>query len=267
MPASLNIAEMGLSQRMFGIFKRNRDSGVRTKHRIPAGLRVYAIGDVHGCRQELDRMLDLIDAECRTTALKTQVIFLGDLVDRGPDSAGVVDRLQRGDLPGDKHSFLTGNHEEAMLRVWEGDGEVVPGWLRYGGVQTLESYGLDRSEIFKLGLYLPRRMREVVPRRHIDFIKSFRDQVRVGDYWFVHAGIRPGFDLEMQDPNDLRWIREEFLGDERDHGAMIVHGHTITNDPDVRSNRIGIDTGCYSSGCLTALVIEGSDRRFLRTAG
>jgi serine/threonine protein phosphatase 1 len=256
---------MALSKKMFSIFKRKDDTGPRTKHRVPQGLRVYAIGDVHGCLGELNRMLDLIAADCRTTALKTRLIFLGDLVDRGPDSAGVLDRLLSGELPGDQHRFLTGNHEEAMLRVWEGDGEVVPGWLRYGGVQTLESYGLSRSEIFKLGLDLPQRMREVVPQRHIDFLKSFKDQLRLGDYWFVHAGVRPGFAFDMQDANDLRWIREEFLSDERDHGAMVVHGHTITGEPDVRSNRIGIDTGCYDSGCLTALVLEGSSRRFLNT--
>ncbi|MEO5972212.1 MAG: metallophosphoesterase family protein, partial [Sphingomicrobium sp.] len=194
------------------------------------------------------------------------VVFLGDLVDRGPDSAGVIRRLLDGPLPGHRHSFLMGNHEEAMLRVWDGEEDTLRGWLTYGGRETLASYGLGRNEIFKLAADLPRAMREVVPQAHIDFIRGFDDQVRVGDYLFVHAGIRPGVPLDEQDQSDLRWIREEFLYDEdSDHGVMVVHGHTIAAEPEVRSNRIGIDTGCYSSGRLTALVLEGTERRFLTT--
>jgi serine/threonine protein phosphatase 1 len=143
---------------------------------------------------------------------------------------------------------------------------VIAGWLRFGGVQTLESYGLSRGDIFKLGSDLPKRMREVVPAAHMEFMRRMEDQVRIGDYLFVHAGIRPGYPLNQQQPNDLRWIREEFLSDERDHGAMIVHGHTIVASPELRSNRIGIDTGCYSSGRLTALVLEGTERRFLQVS-
>jgi len=251
---------------MFGLLRRRSDAASRFRHVIPEKLRVYAIGDVHGCLFELERMLGLIYEECLATSLRTQLIFLGDLVDRGPDSAGVVDRLQRGDLPGDEHIFLMGNHEETMLHVWDGHSDLIAGWLRYGGTQTLESYGMSRSEIFKLGVDLPKRMREVVPVRHIDFLRSFQDQLQVGDYLFVHAGIRPGLAFEQQEASDLRWIRDAFLSDERDHGAMVVHGHTISDSPDHRFNRIGIDTGCYASGRLTALVLEGTERRFLDTA-
>lgn len=250
---------------MFGFLKRRPEQSPRSDHAVPGNLRVYAIGDVHGCLSELDHLLDMIAAETLRSSVPAHVVFLGDYVDRGPDSAGVVERLRRGPLPGSRHSFLLGNHEEAMLQVWDGHSEVAAGWLRFGGVQTLESYGLSRAEIFKLGLDLPKRMREVIPPAHVDFLRSMEDQVRIGDYLFVHAGIRPGLPLGGQEPNDLRWIRDEFLTDERDHGAMIVHAHTISETPDQKPNRIGIDTGCYSSGRLTALALEGSQRRFLQT--
>jgi serine/threonine protein phosphatase 1 len=250
---------------MFGFLKRRSEAAARSRHAVPDKLRVYAIGDIHGCRAELDRMLDVIAAECASAGVPAHLVFLGDLVDRGPDSSGVLERLSSGPLPGLHQSFLMGNHEEAMLQVWDGHGEVIPGWLRFGGVQTLESYGLSRAEIFKLGIDLPKRMREVVPLRHIDFLRRMTDQVRIGDYLFVHAGIRPGLPFHEQEPNDLRWIREEFLSDQSDHGAIVVHGHTISDGPELRPNRIGIDTGCYASGRLTALVLERTERRFLQT--
>ena len=253
---------------MFGLLQKR--SSARTTRRgkptVPDGVRVYAIGDVHGCLAQLEQLLDRIAADALEADAAVHLVFLGDLVDRGPDSAGVVRRLLDGPLPGQRHSFLMGNHEEAMLRVWDGELETLQGWLSFGGRETLDSYGLDRGDVFRLAAELPRAMREVIPHSHIDFLRGFEDQVRVGDYLFVHAGIRPGVPLDQQEQNDLRWIREEFLYDEdSDHGVVVVHGHTITAEPDVRSNRIGIDTGCYSSGRLTALVLEGASRRFLNT--
>jgi serine/threonine protein phosphatase 1 len=222
---------------------------------------------VHGCRTELDQLLNQIDSDCRSAVAETHLIFVGDLVDRGPDSAGVVERLSAGNLPCDGHSFLMGNHEEAMLDAWDGDTETLQGWLAYGGRETLESYGIDRSETYRRGAEIISRMHECVPREHIDFIRSFEDQVRIGDYLFVHAGIRPGVPLPQQDSYDLRWIRDEFLLDgQTDHGVVVVHGHTISEEPEIRPNRIGIDTGCFASGRLTALVLEGSERRFLTTS-
>jgi serine/threonine protein phosphatase 1 len=159
-----------------------------------------------------------------------------------------------------------GNHEEAMLQVLDDDTESMAGWLRFGGVQTVESYGISRADVYRLGLELPAQLRQVVPQSHVAFLRSLEDQVRIGDYLFVHAGIRPGTPLHEQEQFDLRWIRHEFLADEdTDHGVMVVHGHTISAEPQMRANRIGIDTGCYSSGKLTALALEGSDRRFLST--
>lgn len=250
---------------MFGLLQKKTTSRDRS-YRVPHGTRVYAIGDIHGCLAELIRLLDSIRDDCRDFAGDTHLVFVGDFVDRGPDSAGVLELMVSGDLPGRSQRFLMGNHEEAMLEVIDGDSESMSGWLRYGGAQTLESYGIGRGEIYRLGIDLPARIRAVVPQSHVDFLRRLEDQVRIGDYLFVHAGIRPGTPLDQQERFDLRWIRGEFLDDEEtDHGVMVVHGHTIAAEPEVRRNRIGIDTGCFSSGRLTALVLEGAGRRFLST--
>lgn len=250
---------------MFGLLQK-KSAGRSRAFRVPDGLRAYAIGDVHGCLAELTRLIDSIAADCRAFGGAVHLVFLGDYVDRGPASSGVIDLLAGGALPGEHHRFLMGNHEEAMLEVLDGDAESLGGWLRFGGMQTLESYGIDRGEVYRLGIDLPARLRGAVPPAHVAFLRGLEDQVRIGDYLFVHAGVRPGTPLDQQERFDLRWIRDEFLEDEEtDHGVMVVHGHTIAAEPDVRRNRIGIDTGCYSSGRLTALVLEGSERRFLST--
>ena len=251
---------------MFGLLQRFTKSAGRAAA-VPPGQRVYAIGDVHGCRAELDRLLDQIDSDCESGPGEAHLVFVGDVVDRGPDSAGVVERLLSGNLPCHRHSFLMGNHEEAMLAAWDGDTETLQGWLTYGGRETLESYGIERAETFRRGPEIISRMHASVPPQHIELIRSFQDQVRVGGYLFVHAGIRPGVPLPQQDSYDLRWIRDEFLLDgETDHGVVVVHGHTISEEPEIRNNRIGIDTGCFASGRLTALVLEGTKRRFLSTS-
>ena len=247
-----------------GLFRKSGPSAAVKVPSAPEGCRIYAVGDVHGCLAELDSLLGRIEADCSAYAGATHLVFVGDLVDRGPDSAGVVRRLRLGPLPCERQSFIMGNHEEAMIAVYEGELESLSGWLTYGGAETLESYGLDRTEVFRLGQNLPRRMQAAIPQEDVAFIRSFKDKVSLGDYLFVHAGVRPGVPLSEQQANDLRWIRSEFLDDdETDHGAVIVHGHTICEEPEVRTNRIGIDTGCYSSGRLTALVLEGTNRRFL----
>jgi serine/threonine protein phosphatase 1 len=237
-----------------------------SQYRTPGGVRVYAIGDVHGCLTPLKRLLHAVEKHAHGTNLQTHLVFLGDLVDRGPHSSGVLGLLMSNQLPCDSHHFLMGNHEEAMLAVWNGDTGTTANWLRYGGRETLLSYGASHADIFAAGADLPRLMRAVIPEAHIRFIERFQNSLRVGDYLFVHAGIRPGVPIAEQEVGDLRWIRNEFLSDdETDHGVMVVHGHTISSSPDVRTNRIGIDTGCYSSGVLTALVLEESRREFLQT--
>jgi serine/threonine protein phosphatase 1 len=226
---------------------------------VPDGWRVYAIGDVHGCKRQLDRLLDAIESDRARDDLAVHLVFLGDLVDRGPDSAGVIERL-RGTLPANSVTFLAGNHEEVMLDCYDGNAERCGAWLQYGGLQTLESYGLTRTEIFAQPDMLPELMQARIPPDHISFLRTFEDQVRIGDYLFVHAGVRPGISFEEQAPKDLRWIREEFLSDTSDHGSIVVHGHTISEEIEVKSNRIGVDIGCYLNGKLAALVLEGAER-------
>jgi serine/threonine protein phosphatase 1 len=251
---------------MLKFLRRSVPRQVPPQFQGPGDECVYAIGDVHGCAAELNLLLDRITGEVSSHGRASHLVFLGDYVDRGPDSAGVLRRLVEGPLPGVRHSFLLGNHEEAMLAVLDGDLERLPGWLRYGGFETLESYGISRQEALRLRSELPERMREIIPAAHVDFMRSCDDYIQSGDYIFVHAGIRPGIPLPEQEPVDLRWIRDGFLDDdETEHGVMVVHGHTISEEPETRKNRIGIDTGCYQSGHLTALVIEGGDRRFIST--
>ncbi|MEO5640526.1 MAG: metallophosphoesterase family protein [Sphingomicrobium sp.] len=249
----------------FGFFRRGTQPNKHVR-RVPDATRVYAIGDIHGCHQALDKMLALIDDEVRSLPGRIVLVFLGDLIDRGPDSALVVERLSQGPLPGTESHVLMGNHEEAMLSVIDGSADPRA-WLSYGGMQTLESYGIARSEHFARGFDLGRRIAEAVPAEHIAFLRSLPDRITIGDYLFVHAGIRPGVPLERQESTDLRWIRAGFIDSDADHGLTVVHGHTISEAPQSMVNRIGIDTGCYAGGALTALVLEGSTQRFLQVAG
>lgn len=234
---------------------------------VPDGLRIYAVGDIHG-RVDLLRILhDLIANDDGERSGERLIIYLGDYVDRGLDSRGVIDFFldeHPSDLP-----FITlkGNHEEMMLRFLD-DISVGPGWLEFGGGATLLSYGVSLSG--PLGdertlVEAQRGLLEKVPPRHIDFMLGSRLYYVAGDYLFVHAGIRPGEPLEAQVADDLLWIRDDFLKSGIDHGYVVVHGHSIRRDVDFRRNRIGIDTGAYATGVLTCLVLEGGQRRLLQT--
>ena len=239
-------------------------SGPKAPHGKP-GARAYAIGDVHGCLAQLDRLIGCIEDDLEDRPVKEAfLIFVGDLIDRGPDSAGVIERLRTYSRPGVKPIFLTGNHEEYFLRVLAGEHGVLDNWLDYGGKQCAESYGVSAEQLVALpedqAIALLRRQ---VPDSHRRFLKGFGDTFRFGDYLFVHAGIRPGLPLEQQSRADLRWIREPFLQDGGDHGFVVVHGHTIVESVEELPNRIAIDTGAYRSGVLSALVIDGAERRFL----
>jgi len=237
---------------------------------VPAGQRLYVVGDIHGRLDLLDRMLDLIarDAAAARGGVQHTLVFLGDYVDRGPDSAGVVDRLCAGPpLPGFGSVCLKGNHEERML-LFLTDVRSGAAWLRFGGRECLGSYGVRQPAGQEEADWLPQAQaafRAALPPGHLAFLRALRLSLRVGDYLFVHAGIRPGVPLDRQDAEDLLWIREPFLSSDADHGAVIVHGHTIRTVPETLSNRIGIDTGAYESGRLSCLVLEGTDRRFLGT--
>lgn len=235
--------------------------------RVPDGLRVYAIGDIHGRLDLLDSLLFRIEADERARGdARTQIIFLGDLIDRGPDSAGVVQRAIELQQSGRLVRFLLGNHEEVFLKALGGSLEALRFFVKIGGRTTILSYGFSEEEYASLDYDdLLKQLIARVPDEHVAFLKGFENQIAIGDYLFVHAGIRPRVPLDQQTGGDLRWIRAEFLDYRGSHGPIVVHGHTITDDVEERSNRIGIDTGAFASGKLTALGLEAGQRWYLST--
>lgn len=231
----------------------------------PAGVpgqRAYVVGDIHGRLDLLDELLEKIRADLeQRPADKAVLVFVGDLIDRGPSSAQVVERLRTYRHAGVRPVFILGNHEEVLLRILRGDAELITKWRWFGGTQCLESYGVDVTRLSSLdGPAALAQIRAAIPAAHVQFLESFIDSCRFGDYLFVHAGIRPGVELGAQLQSDMRWIREQFLFDDTDHGFVVVHGHTISEQVEERPNRIGIDTGAYRSGVLTALAIENDQR-------
>lgn len=235
--------------------------------RIPDHQRVYAIGDIHGRLDLFESLLTTIAADdAERGEAETLLILLGDLVDRGPDSAGVVERAIALRDSGRPLRCLMGNHEEVFLRALGGDAKATKFLIRIGGRATLASYGVTDAEYNELDYEeLARILAERVPASHVAFLESFEDMIEIGDYAFVHAGIRPGVALEDQKPSDLRWIREEFLSHVDAHARVVVHGHSISDDVERRANRIGIDTGAFASGRLSAVGLQGSDCWFLST--
>ena len=235
--------------------------------RIPGGRRLYAIGDIHG----RDDLLDELHARIRRDAddapdLAKTVVYLGDYIDRGPGSRNVIDSLLRGPLPGFEVIHLLGNHE-AMLLDFLDDLAAAQMWLFNGGNATLESYEVepcfatDRRDLARLHEEASARL----PPAHLAFLRSLRLTYSDGDYFFCHAGVRPELALSEQSREDLLWIRDEFLLSDLELDKIVVHGHSITDEVEVQVNRIGIDTGAWFSGHLTALVLEGAERRVIET--
>jgi serine/threonine protein phosphatase 1 len=230
---------------------------------VPEGQRVYAIGDIHGRRDLFEQLIAQVDADdLGRGPAETTVVLLGDLIDRGPDSAGVIEAARAWGRRR-KLRALAGNHEEMLLKSFERL-DTLRHFLRYGGKETLLSYPISRElyeqmSLAELQAYLP----NLIPPEHIAYLGAMEDFIAIGDYLFVHAGIRPGVPLDEQTLADLRWIRETFVDDPRDHGRVVVHGHTISEQVEERPNRIGIDTGAFMSGRLTALALEGSARWYL----
>jgi len=226
----------------------------------PSGMRVYAVGDIHGrldLFREIIRSIDADDA-ARQPA-HSCVVLLGDLIDRGPDSSGVV-RLAREWMRKRSVTAVMGNHEEMFLQSFD-KASILRNFLRHGGLETMLSYGIPESAFSEVGPEeLQHMMAEAVPDEDRKFLGGFEKMVRFGDYVFVHAGVRPDLPLERQNGVDCRWIREPFLSHEGDFGGMIVHGHTVTDAPELLANRIGIDTGAFKSGTLTAIGLEGTQR-------
>jgi serine/threonine protein phosphatase 1 len=229
---------------------------------LPAGRRIYAIGDVHGRADLLAMLQRRIAADLdRHPIADPLLICLGDYVDRGPDSAGVIELLLEDAPAGMKRIALLGNHEELMLRFLIDD-SAGPIWFANGGDATLESYGVDALASYDRAR---RQFERLFPARHRALLESLPISHSEDDYFFTHAGVRPGTALEEQRREDLLWIRGDFLNSDADHGKVVVHGHSITAEPESRPNRIGIDTGAYASNRLTCLVLEGEKRHFLVT--
>jgi serine/threonine protein phosphatase 1 len=228
---------------------------------LPAGQRVYAVGDVHGCFERLVAMHEQIAADLAERPVEHAVlVHLGDYVDRGLESAQVVEWLVAGPpVPVQQVVNLMGNHEHMMLAaLTQSDPEVTDLWMRNGGADSLLSWGVPRT-------LAPQDWAARIPVPHLVFLRDLALRHRVGPYLFVHAGIRPGVPLSQQSRQDLMWIREPFLSSQQDHGAVIVHGHSPRRDPFVSANRIGIDTGAVIGGALTCVVLETDKLRFIRT--
>lgn len=236
--------------------------------RVPEGTRIYAIGDIHGRNDLLKALLAHIEADnvVRGPA-DTQIIFLGDLVDRGPDSFGVIETAMALKHGGRRVRFLMGNHEDVFIKACRlRDVQSLRYFLRIGGNETLQSYPITRAEYLSLDMQaLADRLPTLVPEAHLAFLESFEDRIVIGDYAFVHAGIRPGVPIEEQKHSDLLWIREEFTAHRGDLEKVVVYGHTIYPEIEERGSRIGIDTGAYASGKLTAIGLEGGERWYLQT--
>lgn len=238
------------------------------RHRAPTDCRVYAIGDIHGRADLLRALHRRIRADAaQAPGLDRRVVYLGDYIDRGAASREVLDILIDEPLPGFTSVHLSGNHEAMALDVL-GDSRAAPRWLNDGGAATLKSYGLagppcwDPVAMADLGESLA----AALPARHLAFLRGLRLSHSEGDYFFCHAGIRPGVALESQAREDLLRIRETFLESDADHSKMVVHGHSISDRVEPRPNRIGVDTGAWRSGRLSALVLEADTWRVLDTS-
>jgi serine/threonine protein phosphatase 1 len=265
---------------------------------VPADAIVYAIGDVHGRADLLAKILAAIhDDVAACSARRRVLVFLGDYLNRGPESRAVVELAIDPGLPGFEVVRLKGNNEDLLVRFLEGDLAAGAHWLDYGGLDTLASYGIPLSRfrsrdpsvlealrqrsdslpdygvavasehapapsvLEKLRFDLADRL----PARHLSFFRSLQVAHREDGYYFVHAGILPGVPMDEQTDRDRMWIRDRFLESTLDHGVVVVHGHTVTPEPVIRANRIGIDTGAWRTGVLTCLVLEGDQRAFLST--
>ena len=234
---------------------------------IPAGRRIFAIGDVHGRLDLLEKLIGQVrDYAAARAPAQNALVLLGDYIDRGPHSKGVIDYLLALDIPGWQITFLRGNHDKAFLDFL-GDANFYRAWRNFGAPETLLSYGVVPPRFDDENAFAKARdeLAEKTPQSHLNFLAGLKDMHEEGDYLFVHAGIRPGIPLDRQMQEDLLWIRDDFLLSSRLTDKIVVHGHTPTMNPVKRPNRIGLDTGAHATGCLTAAVLEGESCTFLAT--
>ena len=246
----------------------DRTPAVSTTRRVPDGTRVYCVGDIHGRDDLLREVAERVEADLKSRSFDQAVtVFLGDYIDRGADSKRVLERIATNEWP-TSIIALAGNHEDFLLAFLD-DAEILDFWRGQGGLETLHSYGVD------VGLAMAGRDFAAVqaaftarlPKHHRDFLKALKVSAAIGDYFFCHAGVRPRVALDRQNRDDLLNIREPFLSSEAEHGKLIVHGHTPAVAPEVRPNRIGIDTAAYATGRLTCLILEKDQQHFLPVIG
>jgi serine/threonine protein phosphatase 1 len=233
---------------------------------LTAGLRIYAVGDIHGRIDLLDELLARIDADIALRPTERPLyVFLGDYIDRGSSSRETIDRLIEHGATRES-VFLKGNHELIAIKCLS-DRDLLGQWLRLGGMETLISYGVS-AEFFASGRQiaeLQAAFHNALPQAHFRFFRDLQSSFVRGDFFFAHAGVRPNVELSRQNESDLLWIRDEFLSSNKDFGKIIVHGHTPTHEVEVQPNRINIDTGAYATGHLTCLVIEGASLSVIDT--
>jgi serine/threonine protein phosphatase 1 len=233
---------------------------------LPPGLRIYAVGDIHGRLDLLDEILSLTEADIASRPTSEPLyVFLGDYIDRGSSSRETVDRLIA-HSERNKSVFLKGNHEQIAIRCLRDRG-LFDQWMRLGGLETLISYGVTHANPAngKSTAELQSAFHDALPRAHFRFFRDLQMSFECGDYFFVHAGVKPHVELSQQKENDLLWIRDEFLNSSEDFGKIVVHGHTPTREIEIERNRINIDTGAFATGRLTCLVIEDSSLSVIDT--
>ena len=235
--------------------------------KITKSSRIYSIGDIHGRSDLLEKLLKKIQEDVKKKPVRNNtIIFLGDYIDRGKNSKKVVELIiNLSDRF--KKIFLKGNHED-MLNNFLKDPNLLDIWLVNGGDKTLINYGVNLKKFFlgkKDALQIQKEFLNKIPRRHLHFLKSLKHFYQISNYFFTHAGVRPNIKLSKQNKKDLMWIREPFLSSKYDFGKIIVHGHTPSYQPEVKSNRIGIDTCAHITNLLTSLVIEENKLRFIQT--
>lgn len=252
--------------RLFG-----KKPAARAPARIPAGCVVWAVGDIHGRADLADRLIQAIRGDLHhSNAARKVVVFLGDHVDRGPDSKGVLDQLcNLAADPALEVRFIRGNHEDRMEAFLD-QPELGPGWCDYGGRETLMSYGVAppamRGDV-EAWTEASRALRAALPAAHAGLLRRQEHSAVIGDYFFAHAGARPGVPLEQQSPEDLMWIRQMFLDHSGLFEKVIVHGHTPSETVEADARRIGIDTGAYATNVLSAVRLEGETRALLQATG
>jgi serine/threonine protein phosphatase 1 len=233
---------------------------------LPTGLRIYAVGDIHGRLDLLNRLLARTNSDIALRpTVRPVYVFLGDYIDRGPSSRETIDRLIE---HGETHEsvFLKGNHEQIALKCLS-DRSLFDQWMRLGGLETLVSYGVypEALDNGKQIAELQAAFHSALPQTHFRFFRDLQNSFVCGDFFFAHAGVKPGLALSQQTEKDLLWIRDEFLSSRLDFSKIVVHGHTPVHEVEVEPNRINIDTGAFATGLLTCLVLEGASALVIDT--